>query len=266
MSGDDEGRRSRRRGLFGELRDRLDPAHVADSVESFQLTFDVSTCSSGPGCGSRSCSAWLPASQSDCCFLADIREAQLLALSTSRSAAVMPLSMRIAEERLAVSKPVARFVIPLGGHVAHGRERHGRPHRVGADGAVGRRRRPVAGRGRGAGRSGSGDRAARAARSRRRVKPRLRDRVARGRVSESPLPTRAMRAASAVSGETAARRFDRQEPAGLEAESSGSGGHDAAPASEGRARRPALPRQAVIKPHSPARRARNARTSVTART
>ena len=50
-------------------------------------------------------------------FLGLIREPQLLAFSTSSSAAVMPLSMRTAEERLGVSKPVARFVLPLGATV-----------------------------------------------------------------------------------------------------------------------------------------------------
>lgn len=50
-------------------------------------------------------------------FLSDIREAQLLAFSTSSSAAVMPLSMKTAEEKLQVSKPVSQFVIPLGATV-----------------------------------------------------------------------------------------------------------------------------------------------------
>ncbi|WP_299074308.1 dicarboxylate/amino acid:cation symporter [uncultured Paraglaciecola sp.] len=50
-------------------------------------------------------------------FLNSIREAQLLAFSTSSSAAVMPLSMKSAEENLHVSKPVAQFVIPLGATV-----------------------------------------------------------------------------------------------------------------------------------------------------
>lgn len=49
-------------------------------------------------------------------FLRAIREPQLLAFSTSSSAAVMPLSMRTAEG-LGVSKPVARFVLPLGATV-----------------------------------------------------------------------------------------------------------------------------------------------------
>ena len=50
-------------------------------------------------------------------FLARIRDAQLLAFSTSSSAAVMPLSMKIAEESLGASRPVVQFVIPLGATV-----------------------------------------------------------------------------------------------------------------------------------------------------
>jgi len=47
-------------------------------------------------------------------FLQNIREPQLLAFSTSSSAAVMPLSMETAEKKLAVEPSVARFIIPLG--------------------------------------------------------------------------------------------------------------------------------------------------------
>lgn len=47
-------------------------------------------------------------------FLRQTRELLLLAFSTSSSAAVMPLSIRTAQEKLAISKPVAQFVIPLG--------------------------------------------------------------------------------------------------------------------------------------------------------
>jgi proton glutamate symport protein len=50
-------------------------------------------------------------------FLRNIREVQLLAFSTSSSAAVMPLSMKTAQEKLGVSKPVSQFVIPLGATV-----------------------------------------------------------------------------------------------------------------------------------------------------
>ena len=47
-------------------------------------------------------------------FLARIREVQLLAFSTSSSAAVMPFSMQTAEDRLGVAPSVSRFIVPLG--------------------------------------------------------------------------------------------------------------------------------------------------------
>jgi Na+/H+-dicarboxylate symporter len=47
-------------------------------------------------------------------FLKAIREAQLLAFSTSSTAAVMPVSMKIAEEKLNVRASISQFVIPLG--------------------------------------------------------------------------------------------------------------------------------------------------------
>ncbi|HNR10871.1 MAG TPA: dicarboxylate/amino acid:cation symporter, partial [Nitrosomonas europaea] len=47
-------------------------------------------------------------------FLRAIRDVQLLAFSTSSSAAVMPLSIRAAEENLGVSEDISRFVIPVG--------------------------------------------------------------------------------------------------------------------------------------------------------
>ncbi|MCH8504388.1 MAG: dicarboxylate/amino acid:cation symporter, partial [Ectothiorhodospiraceae bacterium] len=47
-------------------------------------------------------------------FMRAARDAQLLAFSTSSSAAVMPLTMQTAEARLGVSQATARFVIPLG--------------------------------------------------------------------------------------------------------------------------------------------------------
>ena len=50
-------------------------------------------------------------------FAGQIADAQLLAFSTSSSAATMPLSLRIAEDRLRVSPPVSRFLIPLGATV-----------------------------------------------------------------------------------------------------------------------------------------------------
>ncbi|WP_371156448.1 dicarboxylate/amino acid:cation symporter [Jannaschia sp. 2305UL9-9] len=50
-------------------------------------------------------------------FLRHIVDAQLPAFSTSSSAATMPLSLRVAEERLQVSPAVARFIVPLGATV-----------------------------------------------------------------------------------------------------------------------------------------------------
>ena len=47
-------------------------------------------------------------------FMSAIREAQLLAFSTSSTAAVMPVSMKTAEEKLGVRPSVSQFVIPLG--------------------------------------------------------------------------------------------------------------------------------------------------------
>lgn len=47
-------------------------------------------------------------------FARQIREVQVLAFSTSSSAAVMPLSMQVAQEKLGVPAPVAQVVIPLG--------------------------------------------------------------------------------------------------------------------------------------------------------
>lgn len=50
-------------------------------------------------------------------FLKAVREVQLLAFSTSSSAAVMPLSMKTAEEKLKVPPSISEFVIPLGATV-----------------------------------------------------------------------------------------------------------------------------------------------------
>lgn len=50
-------------------------------------------------------------------FLRAVGEAQLLAFSTSSSAAVMPLSVRTATENLGVQPAIARFLIPLGATV-----------------------------------------------------------------------------------------------------------------------------------------------------
>ncbi|MBD3289685.1 cation:dicarboxylase symporter family transporter [candidate division KSB1 bacterium] len=47
-------------------------------------------------------------------FLKNIRDVQLLAFSTSSSAAVMPLSMETAEEKLNIRPSISQFLIPLG--------------------------------------------------------------------------------------------------------------------------------------------------------
>jgi Na+/H+-dicarboxylate symporter len=47
-------------------------------------------------------------------FLKLIREPQLLAFSTASSAAVMPISMKTADEKLGVSSNISDFVIPVG--------------------------------------------------------------------------------------------------------------------------------------------------------
>lgn len=47
-------------------------------------------------------------------FMRAIREPQLLAFSTASSAAVMPLSMKTADEKLGVSSNISDFVIPIG--------------------------------------------------------------------------------------------------------------------------------------------------------
>ena len=47
-------------------------------------------------------------------FLRAIKEPQLLAFSTASSAAVMPLSMKTADEKLGVSSHISDFVIPVG--------------------------------------------------------------------------------------------------------------------------------------------------------
>ncbi len=56
----------------------------------------------------------LLAGQSPMLFLMHSRDVLLLAFSTSSSAAVMPLSIRTAQEKLAVRPSIAQFVIPLG--------------------------------------------------------------------------------------------------------------------------------------------------------
>lgn len=47
-------------------------------------------------------------------FLKEIRSVQLLAFSTSSSAAVMPLSLKTSEENLKVNPSIGQFVVPLG--------------------------------------------------------------------------------------------------------------------------------------------------------
>lgn len=47
-------------------------------------------------------------------FLRQIREPQLLAFSTASSAAVMPLTMKTADEKLEVSSRISDFIIPIG--------------------------------------------------------------------------------------------------------------------------------------------------------
>lgn len=50
-------------------------------------------------------------------FMKSIREVQLLAFSTSSSAAVMPLSMNVARSKLGVRKSISEFIVPLGATV-----------------------------------------------------------------------------------------------------------------------------------------------------
>jgi len=57
---------------------------------------------------------FLASRRSPLSFLRKIRSVQLLAFSTSSSAAVMPLSIQTAEEKLNVRPSIAQFLIPLG--------------------------------------------------------------------------------------------------------------------------------------------------------
>jgi len=50
-------------------------------------------------------------------FIKKIRDVQLLAFSTTSSAAVMPLSLQTAEEKLKVNKSISNFIIPIGATV-----------------------------------------------------------------------------------------------------------------------------------------------------
>lgn len=56
----------------------------------------------------------LSARQSPMKFLSDSRDVMLLAFSTSSSAAVMPLSIKTADEKLGVRPSISQFIIPLG--------------------------------------------------------------------------------------------------------------------------------------------------------
>ncbi|WP_342366035.1 dicarboxylate/amino acid:cation symporter [Pseudoalteromonas sp. S16_S37] len=47
-------------------------------------------------------------------FLTQIRELLLLAFSTSSSAAVMPITLDVVENKLAIKPEIARFLVPLG--------------------------------------------------------------------------------------------------------------------------------------------------------
>jgi Na+/H+-dicarboxylate symporter len=57
---------------------------------------------------------WVWTGKSPIKFLASIAEPVLLAFSTSSSAATMPVTMQIAEDKLGIEPTVARFLIPLG--------------------------------------------------------------------------------------------------------------------------------------------------------
>lgn len=57
---------------------------------------------------------WTLGKMSPIDFLKKIGSVQLLAFSTSSSAATIPLAMTTAEDRLKVDGPIARFIIPLG--------------------------------------------------------------------------------------------------------------------------------------------------------
>jgi proton glutamate symport protein len=54
------------------------------------------------------------AGRSPFAFLKSIKDVQLLAFSTSSSAAVMPLSIQAAEEKLKIEPEISRFVVPIG--------------------------------------------------------------------------------------------------------------------------------------------------------
>lgn len=57
---------------------------------------------------------WLFSNKNVVDFLKHIFPAQLLAFTTSSSAVVMPLSMKIAEDKLKIKRAISQFVIPVG--------------------------------------------------------------------------------------------------------------------------------------------------------
>jgi Na+/H+-dicarboxylate symporter len=61
--------------------------------------------------------AWVMAGVRPLALLSMSREVLLLAFATSSSAAVMPLSIKVAEEKLRVRTAIARFIVPLGATV-----------------------------------------------------------------------------------------------------------------------------------------------------
>lgn len=63
---------------------------------------------------------WLLGRFSPWKFLAAVKDAQLLAFSTDSSAAVMPVSLKSAEEGLKVRPSIAQFIIPVGATVNMG--------------------------------------------------------------------------------------------------------------------------------------------------
>jgi Na+/H+-dicarboxylate symporter len=60
---------------------------------------------------------WVIGRRAPWTFLRQIREVQLLAFSTSSSAAVMPLSLKTAEDILGIRPSISKFVIPVGATV-----------------------------------------------------------------------------------------------------------------------------------------------------
>lgn len=57
---------------------------------------------------------WIVAGRSPIAFFSAIGEAQLIAFSTSSSSATMPVTLRVAKEKLGIDNIISRFTIPLG--------------------------------------------------------------------------------------------------------------------------------------------------------